>query len=446
MKSKSQAKELHPGFLKQVISLMEYISTIGLKFNNNYEKIVHNAMVFFQRLILNNENVYYETNTPTNPNETFFQRTDTLLLSALASYHLSLKVNEFPRDVKKISAIIINIFKTEMSSRSDYRKWKKEQVGKPTDMINHHDYIESILVNEICPILKNFKRNVIRTIFFLNNSNIDQILDKLDNYLCEGIINGENDLIYLIDFNLEVKSPYDYLQPFITHIMHWYLKNDKTVDIRQISLEVDIEARSILRLVLSRDPYFYSAQPQIMALLAIQKAFEVFGIELKSPSIPDKVKWYEFLYPGEDPDEIQRTFDYANSHFFQNDWNDRIFHNFINDSFSFKKRNFKTEVDPKVFNEFLFIPYEKMSPGEPLNIEPPPFKKKPKKNIQERIINLQLILLLLPNKEKIQNLQNQVHQRRNHQEILKLKKNQLKGLFLNQELLFLEPSQAVRFQ
>ena len=94
MESRSEIKELHPSFLKQILSLMEYISFIGLR-HNRCETVVHNSMVFFQRLLLNNENDYIRPNSPGASPKTIsdtYQNTDTLIFSALASIHLAFKV------------------------------------------------------------------------------------------------------------------------------------------------------------------------------------------------------------------------------------------------------------------------------------------------------------------------------------------------------------------
>lgn len=277
------AKELHPSFLKQVLSLMEYISSIGLKQNHfKAYKSIHNAVIYFQRLLLNNENYYKQLDAQSDDKiqtKDSLLCTDTLLFGALASYHLALKINEIQVYVKKLSSIIINILKSNLANRNDYENWKKQQPKQSSISKIINNFTESILVNENCLILKNFQNNIFETIGFYKQAQIlddkDEFWDELNSYISDGIINEENDLIYLLDFNLDVKSPYDYLHPIITHIIHWHLKNDgtkKTLEmIKQVSEEIDKEARAILRFVLSPYPFFYSTPPHIVTLIAIKK-------------------------------------------------------------------------------------------------------------------------------------------------------------------------------
>ena len=172
-------------------------------------------------------------------------------LYAISCLHLATKICECPRSLNKFVEIIYETFKNpEHASLFN----GLDGIDKPT---NSKSYVKDLIFNLRC---------------------------------------AEMDIIQYFNFSFEVKLPYSYSENYIEEILKWHMPTD-----HEFFAPLNKEIRGISWLFLNDllfTPYFYIYEPELVALVCINLAFDRIGLPLVSPAGKN---WFNVLCPDYSP-------------------------------------------------------------------------------------------------------------------------------------------------
>ena len=110
--------------------------------------------------------------------------------------------------------------------------------------------------------------------------------------LSQMLLDAERKVIIALNFNFEVRLPYELCGPYTERVMRWHMKVDKVF---YKVKEIIVRKCYIVLDELQLDEMFFSNPPETLAVAAITVAFQILRIPLVSPN-PDQ-DWFMFLLP-----------------------------------------------------------------------------------------------------------------------------------------------------